>query len=852
MTVKILLLVLFLTALGQRAQAQVPPPANGSNAPSHDEVMRRALREAGDGDTNAVAEAVAPRAETPPSRTLSTAINRPAARPRTLAQATPTPAPAAPAVTTLSPTNYDEVLRRALRETGDTNAVVEPAAPRLETPPTRALPTATNRPAFRQRPAAPPAFPDPSAATQAAPAELPAPTAATTAPANIGGMAVTPHVSNAETISNPDEIVPAGSINFSAASLENVLQIYGEFVGRNVLRPATLPDAKIVLKQTTPLTKLEVVRAIEAAMYLNNVSVVNVGQKFVTVAPTADIGKIPGRVNSIATTNLADLGSVLTHIAQLQYSKPSELVQVLTPFASGTAANPIMPIDSSGILVLRDNVANVKRMLEMIERVDVAVRSEFVSEVIPIRYAKAEEIASALSSVGGGSGGTVGSRPTGGTGGTSGFNRQGGTGYNQPGANTGLPGATPTPTPSGGSAFSQNLQNIIRRAASSGDLQIFGTTKVIADIRSNSLLVFATREDMKMIKDIVEKLDVVLAQVLIETLIMDVTIGNDWNFGVSAAQTKKEFNKNLAGAGGMNANKFFDFAGSSSTNALGDLIGSGVKYFGKVNEDIYISVAAAASDGRVKVVQRPRIQTSHATPATLFIGSTVPYVTSTYYGGGYGGGPSSSYQQLKVGIGLNVTPFINQEGLVVMKIDETIDELDGSTEINGVGNVPNTKSSSLSAEIAVRDGESVILGGIVRNSASLDKGGVPYLKDIPLLGYLFRSTTSSKKRQESIVLMRPTVLRTPELAALQVAVERKKMPGISEAASEIRHEQEEAEAREAKRLLKEQETEARAAEKLRKEDMETLKHFAPPANEQEQFNQVRPFTPEEEKLLAPK
>ena len=121
----------------------------------------------------------------------------------------------------------------------------------------------------------------------------------------------------------------------SAAPLEKVLEIYAEFVGRNLLRPATLPDAKIVLNQITPLTKLEVVQAIEAALYLNNVSVVNVGEKFVTVVTTAEVGKIPGQLNTSASTNLADLGSILTHIAQLKYTKPSELVQVLTPFASG-------------------------------------------------------------------------------------------------------------------------------------------------------------------------------------------------------------------------------------------------------------------------------------------------------------------------------------------------------------------------------------------------------------------------------------------------------------------------------------------------------------------------------------
>ena len=703
------------------------------------------------------------------------------------------------------------------------------------------VPAFTNRPT-RVRPTLPSGAPAPGVITPSANG-APATTPTTTAdglpipvaqpPANasgtFAGMQMTPHVSNADTIANPDEIVPAGSIDWPAAPLESVLVIYGQYVGRNVLRPATLPDAKIVLKQTTPLTKLEVVRAIEAAMALNNVSVVNVGDKFVTVVPTADAWKIPGRINTNAPAHMAEMGSVATHIAQLKYSKPSEMVQVLTPFASGTAANPVTAIDSSGVLVLRDNVANVRRMLEMIEKVDVAVPSEFISEVIPIKYAKAEEIASALSSVGGGSGGTVGSRPTGGTGttGTSGFNRQtGGLGgnYNQPGMNP-MQGSSPTPTPSGGSAFSQNLQNIIRKAASSGDLQILGTTKIIADVRSNSLLVFATREDMKVIKDIIEKLDVVLAQVLVETIIMDVSLDNSWALGISAAQTPKRFSGDLQGMGGMNLKRFTDVqtptggTTAGGTNAFTDLIGTGLRYFGKVNDDIYFQIEAAASDGKINVIQKPRIQTSHATPASLFIGNTVPYVTSTYYGGGYGGGPSSSYQQLRVGIGLNVTPFINQEGLVVMKIDETIDEISGSTTIDGVGQVPNTTSRTLAAEVAVRDRESIMLGGFIRNSENRTKAGVPILKDIPLLGALFRSTGEAKERKELMVLMRPTVLRTPELAAMQVAVEKEGLPGVVEAERQYN------------------EMEIKENQRLKAKEVRDRK--------KERFDEVRPFTPEE-------
>ncbi|MGC3957831.1 MAG: hypothetical protein QM813_07745 [Verrucomicrobiota bacterium] len=305
---------------------------------------------------------------------------------------------------------------------------------------------ATNRPpAGRPTRAVPPTVPGPGSA--AVPAAVPAAPPTVTPPpaANVpaaGEMVIRPP-SSATTVPDADRIMEPLSINWTAASLENVLEIYAEFVGRNLLRPATLPKAEIVLKQTTALTKLEVVRMIEAALYLNQISVVNVGDKFVTVVPTAEAFKIPGVINTNKFSTMSDLGTITTHVVPLKYTKPSEMVQILTPFASGTAANPIMPLDSSGMLVLRDNVANVKRMLEMIDKVDTVAQSEIISEVIPIKFAKAEEIASALSSVGGGSGGTVGTRASSTTAGATGGNRPGTIGSSNPyGGQSTMPGAT--------------------------------------------------------------------------------------------------------------------------------------------------------------------------------------------------------------------------------------------------------------------------------------------------------------------------------------------------------------------------------------------------------------------------
>ena len=684
-------------------------------------------------------------------------------------------------------TNLADTVRR-VRVTVITNPPA-PAAPAPQAvpetpPPSPAAPVAapaTPPVAAPAPPVAAPVPPPPAPVPVPTPAPAPAPPTPQAVPAAPPAPATTvPGATPPPPAAPPEMVIQPGEINWTAATLDQVLQQYTELVGRTVLRPATLPTVNIVFKNQTPLTRRELVQALDALLALNGIALIPVGEKFIKVVPVAQANQEGAPFSTLTAEQLPDLGQYVTHVVQLKYVKPSEMVPILTPFQK--LPNAILPIESNQMLVLRDNTENVKRMLEMIEKLDVAIPSEFVSEVIPIKFAKVSDIAAALNSLSSGGGGTtVGTRTTTPT---TTAPRPGQPGY-QPGIpQPGVP--SPTGTPSATSSFSERLQQIIRRAASAtGELQILGTTKIVADERSNSLLVFASRTDMEMIKDIVAKLDVVLAQVVVETIIMDVSLDNTFTFGVSGIQTPRRFSGSFTGAGGANAAKFPDVFSGGGTNVFGDLLGSGLRYLGKFDDDIYVQLQAAATDGRVNVIQKPRIQTSHATPAQIFIGSTVPYVSSVYYGGGYAGGPSSSYQQLRVGIGLSVTPFINPDGLVVMKIDESIDEISGTTEIVGVGQVPTTTTRTLSAEVAVRDGETIMLGGFIRNSDTRSKSGVPFLKDIPLLGYLFRSTSKSAERKELIVLMRPTVLRTPELAAAHVELEKQRLPGVRAAEAEV-------------------------------------------------------------------
>jgi general secretion pathway protein D len=357
-------------------------------------------------------------------------------------------------------------------------------------------------------------------------------------------------------------------------------------------------------------------------------------------------------------------------------------------------------------------------------------------------------------------------------------------------------GANVNGTPSGGaSTFAQRLNNIISKASGGGgggaggqdQIQLFGQTKIIPNESSSSLLVFATRQDLAEIKDIIAKLDVPLAQVLIEAVIMDVSLGpNTFSFGVSAAQNPTSLGGNVIGGGGYNNGQSFlstiSSATSGATNFANSLPG-GFSYMANIGNQWDLAVAAAENDSTASVIQRPRIQTSQAQPAQFFVGETVPYVTSTYnYGGAYGN--SSSYSQLSVGVELDVTPFINPEGAVTMEIQQEIDDLNGFTTITGVGQVPNTTKRTLNATMTVRDHDTVMLGGFIKTDKSHTASGVPFLDNIPLLGNLFSSRSDSHDREELIVLMRPTVLPTPELAAQHTIKEERRMPMVSSTAAD--------------------------------------------------------------------
>ena len=685
--------------------------------------------------------------------------------------------------------------------------------------------------------------------TPTPPGPRPGTTAATTAAAGTAATPVTPNPATpitAVSTNGDDLILPMGTIKLNDAELTHVLDFYQQLTGRTVLRPQTLPATKITLNSQTPLTRREAVQALDSILSMNQITMVPQGDKFVKAVPSAQSPTEAREFNQLPHADIPNSGSVVAQIVQLSNAVPRDVAQALQPFAK--LPNSILGIDSAGILILRDYAENVKRMMEVLAKIDVVPVQEFEPVVIPIKYALAGDIAEVIGSLTSGGGGAtrVGAQQTraglstggfggGGVGGAGGFGgaQPGQTGYNPQGTTALGTGGGLGSGAAGRSSFANRLQQIVNRAATSGDIVVLGNTKIIADERTNSLLIFASKSDIVTIRDIIEKLDVVLAQVIIEALVLEVGLNDNYQFGVSYLQRRKDLGGGSEGAGGIINSPpglpISDITQITGSNALQ----GGFSYFAKWG-DFDVAIRAAASDGRISVLSRPRVQTSHAVEANLFVGETRPYPTSSQFGGVYGS--YSSIQQLQIGITLSVLPLINPDGLVVMDIRQKIQDIGPSVTIQGVGEVPSTIDREANAKVAVRDGESVVLGGLISTQKTEGRGGVPILKDIPVLGWLFRSTTKDANRRELMVFIRPTVLPTPEAAAIAAAAEKDKLPGIS------RTEYEAGEA-ERKRLEEyEREKEHRTEEALREVQREQKKRDA------EQLRELERTQREEDKL----
>jgi type II secretion system protein D len=324
-------------------------------------------------------------------------------------------------------------------------------------------------------------------------------------------------------------------------------------------------------------------------------------------------------------------------------------------------------------------------------------------------------------------------------------------------------------------AEQQALQ--VKGAEESVITQLERQVTVQADKASNTIILSYNRRMESQIVEMINKLDQQPPQVMIQVLLAEVTLDNSLELGMEFALQDLQFTEN-ATVGPNNtieAGRHFDVVAGTDVGAAGS--GTGFS-FTITGEDFNFLFHALQGDSRIDVLSRPSIMVADNEKANITVGTRVPVVQNVTVSTGGIVVPSVTYE--KVGILLDVEPHINPDGFVNLSVKPTISDLGTSTVSVGSGiNLPTFLERSAETVVTVRDGETIVIGGLIRTSDTTSENKMPITGDIPILGNLFRATKRARQKTELLIVLTPKVIRTEE-EAHEISVKQRDQSGLLE------------------------------------------------------------------------
>lgn len=275
-----------------------------------------------------------------------------------------------------------------------------------------------------------------------------------------------------------------------------------------------------------------------------------------------------------------------------------------------------------------------------------------------------------------------------------------------------------------------------------------GRIRITADDTKNALVILATPQEYEAIRAALRELDTEPLQVMIEAAIAEVTLTDDLRYGVQyfyRSDSKRDF----------------VLSNSASTAIARNL--PGFSHFFTDGADIKIILDALASVTRIEVLSSPQILVLNNEVANLQVGNRIPTITQQAVSTADSNAPIvNSVQYQETGVILKVTPRVNQGGMVLMDIAQEVSDVTQTT--TSTIDSPTIQQRKINSSIAVKDGETVALGGLITNKRTRGKSGIPILQSVPILGAAFRSTTRALDRTELLVLITPHVINNSEKA----------------------------------------------------------------------------------------
>ncbi len=295
---------------------------------------------------------------------------------------------------------------------------------------------------------------------------------------------------------------------------------------------------------------------------------------------------------------------------------------------------------------------------------------------------------------------------------------------------------------------------------------LIGNTLLVGDNVANTIIVNGPPHHIELIRDLIADLDTESQQVALSAVVGSYAINNGLNFGVDLARVLRDSQSSFRAGG---SSSFGDGAPSViTTDALADvgqlltaqgLSGNGVSLYGLINDDFGVFVNALESTNKFKTLERTVLTTRNNRVAQLSSGQRIAIPSGTF-SSGINGGQNTNVEYRDVTLELLIQPLINSDNKVTLEISLVRDSVGNPRTINADLIVPDINTQQLSTSITVEDGSAIILGGIISETETKTKTGVPILSRIPGIGRLFGSTDNSGNQSELVIMIQPRIIKS--------------------------------------------------------------------------------------------
>jgi len=549
-------------------------------------------------------------------------------------------------------------------------------------------------------------------------------------------------------------------INYVNADLSDVIRSLAAVLNVNVVLSG-LPSRRITFQTPEPVPATQVGAVLEAILESQGLVLVQTG-------PVAQVMPEANRPSTGPVRVGKDFPSppplgLVTQIVPLEFIRAEEGISLLKQVASKNARLEVVPRSNS--VLITDRGVNIARYLDLLRQLDVKTGGEegLRTYVYPLKHASAVELAGTLGQV---------------------F-----------GAAVATPAARQRVQALEGRSLSSELTGFRRRevesaqdragmlptipsrtapsAAESAQVQqqgLLGRTTIVPDQATNSLVIRTAPPNFSVLQETIDQLDVRPPQVLLEVLIAEVTLDRANQYGINwqlFTQKGVSGDSTRGATVGVGPQQFSD-------SLLKGLQGLGIRLISLATIDVRAILQALATRTNVRVLSTPRILALNNEEARILVGSEVPFVSSTF--AGLTAQLNTVVQFRNVGTQLTVIPTVNKDGYVTFRVLQEVSALSQQT-VAAAQNAPIITTREAETSAIVKTGHTVVIGGLIGETQQTVESGVPLLKDLPLLGLLFKNRSTSHERTEIAIFLTPYVVFTDEQADSLMQRERDRLEG---------------------------------------------------------------------------